>query len=146
MTRAVSDKKKVHYVHERIHDALYESLDKRWGDVLMEWDAASPKQREMVKNHVSGLRNRAWRTLKEIRSVDGLEKALTLQYIELKARWTTLNMQIQGQTAKQGAPDEELVYRATCVSLIIEALEPLLREERVDTLTDRLNATVLERE
>jgi hypothetical protein len=96
----------------------------------------------MVKTHVSGLRSRAWRTLSEIRSVDDLERALAIQDVELKARWTIMNTQIQRQMATGGTPDEELVYRAACVSLIIEALGPLLRREQVDALTDRLNASV----
>jgi hypothetical protein len=31
-----------------------------------------------------------------------------------------------------------LTYRATCVSLLVEALEPLLSQERVDALADVL--------
>lgn len=142
MSETAVDGEKVRYVHERTHDALHEALDERWEGVLAEWETASPKQRKMVKTHVAGLRTRIWRTLSEIRSVDDLERALAIQYVELKARWTTLNTQIQSQTAKGGTPDDELVYRATCISLIVEALEPLLRQEQVDVLTDRLNGSV----
>jgi hypothetical protein len=142
MTESVREGDKVEFVHRRIRKALNEGLDARWDEVLLDWDAASPSRREMVKTHVSGIRNRVWNSLKEIQSVDGLEKGLAIQYVELKARWTMLNTQIQSQTAQGGAPDDELVYRATCVSLIIQALEPLLRREQVDALTDRLNETV----
>lgn len=142
MTEPAADGEKVRYVHERIQDALYDGLDERWEELFMEWEGASSKQRKMVKAHAAGLRNRAWRILSEIHSVDDLERALAIQYVELKARWTIMNTQIQSQTATGGTPDEELVYRATCVSLIIEALEPLLRQEQVDALTDRLNASV----
>ncbi len=142
MPKTVAENEKVAFVHERIYEALHDRLDERWEEVLVEWETASPKQQKMVETYVSGLRSRAWRTLSEIRSVDDLETGLAIQYVELKARWTMLNTQIQSQTTKGGTPDEELIYRATCVSLIIEALEPLLRQEQVEALTDRLNASV----
>jgi hypothetical protein len=135
-------KEKIAFVQDRIHDALHDGLDEQWENVLMEWEAASPSRRDIVKTHVSGLRNRVWNSLSDIQSVDGLEKGLAIQYVELKARWTMLNTQIQSQTATGGTPDSELVYRATCVSLIIQALEPLLQQTQIDRLTDRLNESV----
>lgn len=142
MPEAVKEDKKVGYVHDQIRKALDEDLDEQWEDVLLEWEAASPSQREMVKTHVSGIRNRVLNSLGEIESIGGLEKALAIQYVELKARWTMLNTQIQSQTRQDGDPDDELVYRATCISLIIQALEPLLRQEQVDALTSRLNESI----
>ena len=142
MSGPVDEDDKVEFIHRRIRTALDEGLDERWEEVLLEWESASPSRREMVKTHVSGIRNRVWNSLSEIRSVDGLQKGLAIQYVELKARWTMLNTQIQSQTVQGGRADDELVYRATCISLIIQALEPLLRREQVDALTDRLNETV----
>ncbi len=135
---------KVEYVHNRIREALYDGLDGRWDEVLTEWDEASSRQQEMIRRYVSGIRERAWSSLSEIRSIEELEQGLAIQYIELKARWTMLNTQIQSQTEKYDSPDDGLIYRATCVSLIVQALEPLLRQEQIDTLTDRLNRSVQE--
>jgi hypothetical protein len=139
---AMSENERVAFVHERIRGALYDGLDDQWEAVLAKWEEATPGQRRIVAKHVAGVRNRVWGHLSEIQAVDELETALAIQYVELKARWTTLNTQIQSQTATGGDPDRELVYRASCVSLIIQALEPLLRKEQVEALTDRLNRSV----
>ena len=70
--------------------------------------------------------------------MDELERGLVIQYLELKSRWTMLNVQIQHQTRRDGTANPELTYRATCVSLLVEALEPLLTRERVDALAEVL--------
>jgi hypothetical protein len=70
--------------------------------------------------------------------VDELERGLVVQYLELKSRWTMLNVQIQHQTRRHGEANADLTYRATCVSLLVEALEPLLSQERVDALAEVL--------
>jgi hypothetical protein len=142
MVEATADDERSAYVQQRVREALYDALDERWDEVLLGWERASPRQRESVKAYVAGVRNRIWKGLSEISSVDGLEKGLAIQYVELKARWTMLNTQIQSQTAQGSEPDDELIYRATCISLLIEALEPLLRQEQVDALTDRINESV----
>lgn len=125
----------VQSLHEHINDALRGTLDEAWEEVLDEWRSAAPSERKAVRAYVSGIRNRIVRTLLDIDSKEELERGLATQYIEVKCHWTMLNTQIQHQTARNGAPDEALIYRATCVSLIIQRLEPLLSQERVNTLT-----------
>jgi hypothetical protein len=112
-------------------------MDDHWEAVLEDADVASSR-RQAVKAYVRGLRNRVWNSLQDIQSVDELERGLVVQYLELKSRWTMLNVQIQHQTRQSGAAAPELMYRATCVSLIVEALEPLLNQERVDALAEML--------
>ena len=74
----------------------------------------------------------------EINTLEDLERGVAIQYIEVKCHWTMLNTRIQNQTSSDGMADDDLIYRATCVSLIIEGLEPLLSQERVDKLTNML--------
>ena len=133
----VPDEKKVEFVHRHIREALFEGTEDHWDTTLSEWDT-SRANREAVRAYVSGLRNRAWQSLRDITTVDELERGLVIQYLELKSRWTMLNIEIQNQTRRQAEPDERLLYRATCVSLLVEALEPLLTQDRVDALTDVL--------
>mgnify|MGYP000078864728 FL=1 len=133
----VPDEKKVEFVHRHIREALFEGTEDRWEATLSGWDT-SRANREAVRAYVSGLRNRAWQSLRDITAVDELERGLVIQYLELKSRWTMLNIEIQNQTRRPAEPDERLLYRATCVSLLVEALEPLLTQDRVDALTDVL--------
>ncbi len=125
----------VQTLHSRIEEALRGTLDAQWEEVLDEWTSAAPSERKAVRAYVSGLRNRMLRALLDIETKNELERGLATQYIEVKCHWTMLNTQIQHQTARDGEPAEDLIYRATCVSLIIQNLEPLLSQDRVDNLT-----------
>lgn len=128
----------VEALHERIREALRGTLDRQWEDVLDEWDSAAPSERKAVQAYVSGLRNRILGSLLDIDTEEELQRGLATQYIEMKCHWTMLNTQIQHQTARDGGAEEDLIYRATCVSLIIQSLEPLLSQERIDNLTSFL--------
>jgi hypothetical protein len=134
-TETVDASERVQTLHDRIEEALRGSLDSQWDEVLEQWDRAAPSERKAVRAYVSGLRNRMLRSLLDIETEDELERGLATQYIEVKCHWTMLNTQIQHQTSRDGQPEEDLIYRATCVSLIIQNLEPLLSQERVDNLT-----------
>ncbi|WP_105011588.1 hypothetical protein [Salinibacter sp. 10B] len=134
-TSTVDTDESVQALHDRIEDALRGSLDTQWEQVLDEWAEAAPSQRKAVQAYVSGLRNRILRTLLDIDAEEELQRGLATQYIEMKCHWTMLNTQIQHQTARDGSAEEDLIYRATCVSLIIQSLEPLLSQERIDNLT-----------
>jgi hypothetical protein len=134
-----SDDRTVDRIHQRIETSLRDDLDGQWDQVLANWEEGAPSQKKAVRAYVSGLRNRALRSLLEIDTRDELERAVAIQYIELKCHWTMLNTRIQNQTAQTGQPDQNLLYRATCVSLIIQGLEPILSQNRVDRLTNFLS-------
>ena len=122
-------------LHDEIETALRGDLDDQWDGVLDEWPEGTSSERKAVKAYVSGLRNRILSSLLDIDTRDELERGLATQYIEVKCHWTMLNTRIQHQTARDGEAEEALIYRATCVSLIIQSLEPLLSQDRVDRLT-----------
>lgn len=130
-----ADDNNVQALHDDIEEALRDGLDDQWEEVLAGWEEAAPSERKAVQAYVSGLRNRILRSLLDIDTAEELQRGLATQYIEMKCHWTMLNTQIQHQTAREGGADENLIYRATCVSLIIQSLEPLLSQERVDNLT-----------
>jgi hypothetical protein len=91
-----------------------------------------------VRRDVAKLRDRILDSLLSIDTVDELRRCLAVGYVEMKCHWTMLNTRIQHQTAQNGRPDEPLIYRATCVSLIVQALEPLLSRKHVEGLADFL--------
>jgi len=122
-------------MHDQIETALRGELDDQWNEVLDQWERAAPSERKAVRAYVSGLRNRILRALLDIDTEEELRRGLATQYVEVKCHWTMLNTQIQAQTAREGQAKEDLIYRATCVSLIIQRLEPLLNQDRVDKLT-----------
>lgn len=125
----------VDQLHERIEDTLRGDLDRQWEDVIDEWRDGASSEHRAVQAYVSGLRNRILRALLDINTEEELQRGLATQYIEMKCHWIMLNTQIQHQTARDGGADEDLIYRATCVSLLIQRLEPLLSQEHIDNLT-----------
>lgn len=125
-------------LRERTETALRDSLEAQWDEVLEQWSGASPADRQAVRKDVAKLRDRILDSLLSIDTVDELRRCLAVGYVEMKCHWTMLNTRIQHQTAQNGRPDEPLIYRATCVSLIVQALEPLLSRKHVEGLADFL--------
>ena len=121
-------------LRHRIETDLCDSLEEDWDEVLGQWAGAAPSERQAVRRHVTGLRDRVLHSLLAAETLDGLKRGLALGYAEMKCHWTMLNTRIQHQTAQNGRPDEALIYRATCVSLIVQALEPLLSRRDVEDL------------
>lgn len=125
-------------LRERTETALRDSLEAQWDEVLEQWSGVSPADRQAVRRDVAKLRDRILDSLLSIDTVDELRRCLAVGYVEMKCHWTMLNTRIQHQTARNGRPDEPLIYRATCVSLIVQALEPLLSRKHVEGLADFL--------
>jgi len=122
----------------RIEAVLRDPLEEQWDEVLAQWSGAGPSERQAVRTYVAELRDRVLDSLLAIDTLDELRRCLAIGYVEMKCHWTMLNTRIQHQTAQNGRPDEPLIYRATCVSLIVQALEPLLSRDHVEGLADFL--------
>lgn len=125
-------------LRDRIETALRDPLEEQWDEVLGQWSGAAPSDREAVRSDVAELRDRILESLLTINSLEELKRGLAIGYAEMKCHWTMLNTRIQHQTAETGRPEEPLIYRATCVSLLVQALEPLLSREYVEGIADFL--------
>jgi hypothetical protein len=123
---------------QRVETALRDPLEEDWDEVLGRWSGASSSERQAVRRYVTELRDRVLDSLLAADTVDELRRGLALGYAEMKCHWTMLNTRIQHQTAQNGRPEEPLIYRATCVSLIVQTLEPLLDREHVEDLASFL--------
>ena len=121
-------------LQQRVKTDLGDPLEEKWDEAIGQWRGAASSERRAVRRHVTGLRDRVLRSLLAAETLDELKRGLALGYAEMKCHWTMLNTRIQHQTAQTGRPDEALIYRATCVSLIVQALEPLLNREDVKDL------------
>ena len=121
-------------VQSHVEAALHDSLEEQWDEVLSQWDGAEASDRADVRATVAAVRDEIFEGLRPIESNDELQRGLAVAYLQTKCRWTLLNTRIQHQTAQNGQPHEALLYRATCVSLIVQALEPLLEPETVQSV------------
>lgn len=120
--------------HPRVEAALHDALEEQWDEVLSQWDGAAASDRADVRAQVAAVRDEVFESLRLVESSDELQRGLAVAYLGVKCRWTLLNTRIQYQTAQNGQPQDALLYRATCVSLIVQALEPLLEPEAVQTV------------
>lgn len=125
-------------LRDRIETALRDSLEEQWTEVLGQWSGAAPSEREAVRTYVAERRDRVLDCFLAIDSLEELKRSLAIGYVEMKCHWTMLNARIQHQTVQRGRPKNSLVYRATCVSLIVQALEPLLSREYGEDLANFL--------
>lgn len=123
---------KLETLRDRIEATLRDPLEEQWTEVLNQWADGTPSERRAVRTSVSRLRDRLLDSLRALRSLEDLERGLALGYVEVKCHWTRLNTQIQHQTAQGDQFAESLLYRAACVSLIVQALDPLLTRESVE--------------
>lgn len=129
---------KLEALRDRVETVLRDPLEEEWDEVLGQWSGAARSDREAVRTYVGELRDRVLDSLLAIDSPEEFKRGLAIGYVELKCHWTMLNTRIQHQTAQSGRPDEPLIYRATCVSLIVQALEPMLSREYVEGIADFL--------
>lgn len=127
---------------EHIEAALRGELDREWRQTLDQWEDAPPAQSKAVMAYASGLRNRIIRSVEDIDDPAELERAIATQYIEMKCHWTMLNIQSQHQLHKHETVAPDILYRATCVSRIIQAMEPLLNQGDVEDLTEFLASPI----
>lgn len=131
-------------LRERIQTALCDRLEEEWDEVLGQWSDAAPSERKAMRSDVAELRDRVLDPLLSIDTLEELRRCLAIGYIEVKCRWTMLNIRIQHRTTQAGRPEESLIYRATCVSHIVQALEPLLTREHVENLAAVLAEPIAE--
>lgn len=126
-----------------VQDTLKDpQLDESWNRTLAEWEDAAHSQLQATLAYVRGLRNQILNVTSEIDSMEELERILALGYIDLKCQWSILNVQIQYAVAHRGEIREDLMYRATCVTHLLEAVEGLLSQSDVDAMTEMISAPV----
>lgn len=137
-TSPLEEEPTVEGLQGRLRKALCGPLDAQWSAVLEQASDLPPSGRKEVRASVSALRNQLLERLLEIDERAALEQGIALQYLELKCRWATLTMMLQRQSARQEGVEDPLLYRATCLSVILQALEPFRAEGRLSDLTDAL--------
>lgn len=125
-------------LRERLDTALGPALEEGWEEVLAEWPDGDRGDRERILEEVQALRDRLLGVLLGFSSEAELQRGIAVAYAEAKARWTLLTTQIQDTTKRDGRVDDRLVVRATCISLIVQQLDPLVRPAERKQLTEFL--------
>lgn len=118
------------------------ALEEGWGHTLSEWEEAANTQIQATTAYVRGLRNQILNVTDGIESMDELEHILALCYMDLKCQWAILNMQIQYAVVYKDEIREDLMYRATCVTQILDAVQDLLAPADVDAMEDLISQPI----
>lgn len=69
---------------------------------------------------------------------DDVEMVLAIQYVEMKSRWIAFNTKMNYTMFKGEQPDVSDMCRAAAVSALLGHIEPLLREDDIDHITEFL--------
>lgn len=117
-------------------------LEAGWALTLSEWEDAAHSQIQATLAHSRGLRNQILNVTREMDSMEELERILALCYIDLKCQWSILNAQIQYAAAHRGEIREDLMYRATCVSQLLDRVEGMLSQTDVDAMTEMISEPI----
>lgn len=74
----------------------------------------------------------------EIDGGEDTEMALAIQYVELKSRWIAFNTKMNYRLFKGDQPSATDLYRASAVSALLGHIEPLLRSDDINHITEFL--------
>lgn len=113
-------------------------IEATWTDCLSGWVEATAAERQAVLDWAKGLREEFLQVARDVDDPDEVDYALAIRYIELKSHWIMLNTQINYQTVHRGGAGQELLFRASLISLLVLAIEPLLKSADIDKITDFL--------
>ncbi|MEO0629409.1 MAG: hypothetical protein AAFY46_01610 [Planctomycetota bacterium] len=69
---------------------------------------------------------------------EDVDMVLAIQYVEMKSRWIAFNTKMNYTMFKGEQPDVSDMCRAAAVSALLGHIEPLLRQEDVDHITEFL--------
>ena len=88
------------------------------------------------------LRNEFLTTIRSIEDGDDVYISTVANYIELKSRWIAINNQINYEMIRNGSVDVSSQQRGFAVYALLAAIEPLIQENDVNSLTAFLAAPV----
>lgn len=128
-------------LHRRLGNRLRGPLEAQWDELLDHW-ATDPSEREAVRAGVVEVRNQVLGTLLDLDQPDELRRGMALQYVEVRCQWALALALIQSQEKRDGRVEERLVYRASCLSLLVQRFEPLVCWEEVDAVASSLRVPV----
>lgn len=138
MSTAPNSQQNLEGLHHRLNRDLRASLEAQWEEVLGQWKGADPADREAILSEVTAQRDKMLERLLQLDTVKALQRGIALQYIAMKSHWATVHLQLEAQARRGHSVEEMLLYRATCVNLLLQRLEPLLSPASLDTLTATL--------
>ncbi len=82
--------------------------------------------------------------LRDVEDDEELSVLVFSKYVELKCLWKQLNAQVQYQNFKKGLADSNLVLKASLVTYILIAIEPLLHEDDLAEIQSFLTKPIRE--
>ena len=125
-------------IKAHLRRTLKDELDQKWAMTLRNWQDASNASRQANLAFLKGLRNHLFFAIEEITDPVELSHAVALYHIEVRCHWSLINLKLQNHVNEHGTVKDELLYRASCVSMILEALEPFIAQSAMDHCKERL--------
>ncbi|MDF3821340.1 hypothetical protein P3G55_15660 [Leptospira sp. 96542] len=82
--------------------------------------------------------------VRDVEDESELVSLVFLKYIELKSLWKQMNVQIQYQNFMKGQVDSRLVGKASLITFVLIAIEPLLHEKELKEIQEFLAKPIME--
>jgi len=122
---------------------LDDELTRIWTSCLEGWVEGSLEQRAEVLAWVQARRDDCLTVAREVREGEDLAYVLAIRYIEFKSHWIMLNTQINYRLEHRGTLDSQSAYQASLISLLMQALEPLLDRRDIESISSFLSQPLL---
>ena len=110
-----------------VERALFdEELEARWDECLAGWPDPPDGAAEATRDWIADIRDGFVEVVRIIAEPNDIEMALITWYLHLRSQWALYNMQCQYAMVKQGIPNYEKLFRASLLTTLLDAVEPLL--------------------
>ncbi|ABZ94705.1 Hypothetical protein LBF_2209 [Leptospira biflexa serovar Patoc strain 'Patoc 1 (Ames)'] len=106
--------------------------------------AQNENNKENIHLWFDSVINQFLHILDDVEDKEELSVLLFSKYVELKCYWKQLNTQIQYQNFNRGDANPELIIKASLITYILIALEPLIHEEDLNEIQEFLTKPIRE--
>lgn len=127
-------------LHQRIENELLGSFEAQCEEVFDQRKELEPSVHEARWAEVIAVRDCLLGDLQALDTPDELRQGVAAQYVKLTSQWALLLAQMQSQLKQKDRVEEGLVYQASCMSLLLQRLEPLLDWKEVEAVAQMLAA------
>jgi hypothetical protein len=101
-------------------------------------DTIDDAQKAAIRDHLLDQAERMKSGLDDIKDDDDAGYFLAVKYVECKAGWIQMNLQLNYQTVLRGEKDEFLFNKAAAVAGFLGRIEPVVCEDDLDTINTML--------
>ena len=126
---------------EKVRQSLDDQSCKSHLTFLLE-DVSDPELLKKAREFYSTQRSQFLSVIEDIGEGEDIAMVLASRYVEYKAHWIQLNIQLQYQSIMKGQADQSVLHRAGILSFLLGRIEPLIDPNYLTSIHELLNKTL----